>query len=64
MKTYLVNIPSDEYLYAGEIEALNWDAAQAICDRDGYLLLGEFVGSVDCPDVVEAMFERQYGRVH
>lgn len=65
MKTYLINIPSEtDIIFAGEIRAASWTEAQRACDANGYQLLGEFVGSVDCPEISEAMIQRHYGSLN
>ena len=68
MKTFLVNIPVEHkgtavYL-AGEIRARSWKEAEQVCEKAGFELLGTFEGEYDCPEVVEAMIEKQYNEVH
>lgn len=49
---------------AGEIRAQTWEEAESVCKAAGFELLGTFEEAYDCPEVVEAMIEKQYHEVH
>ena len=60
----MIYLCDDSAGHCRSIEARDWLTAERYAKSRGWVLLGEYVDSVACDEVVEAMIQQQYNEIH